>query len=306
MLEGDDAREQLDEEQRRTNSRRELSRNDSFEDISPEVGELDPAAVEEALSEDADDTLSLLADLTGATDVKLRELARDLAGRIVVDLARTGKPRVRGVGRLASMPMDDGGGDLDLDASIEAIGLARATGGAPPLDELVARTWTRPGLALCLLIDRSGSMTGARLAAAAVAVAAASERAPQDHAVVAFSDQAVVVKGRTERRDREAVINDVFRLRGFGPTDLSLALRVAAEQLADSRAGRKRVILFSDCRPTAGTAPEEARDLIEDLHIVAPSDDCEDARIFADAVGARFAELSGPSAVPEVFQQLLD
>lgn len=149
-------------------------------------------------------------------------------------------------------------------------------------------------------------MNGSRLAAAAVAVAAASERAPEDHAVVAFSDKAVVVKARTERREREDVINDVFRLRGFGPTDLSLALRVAAEQLADSRATRKRVILFSDCRPTAGSEPEDARDLVEELQIVAPSEDCEDARAFADGVGAKFAELSGPSAVPEVFRQLLD
>jgi len=262
--------------------------------------------MEEALSDDADGALSLLADLTGATDVKLRQMARELAGRIVVDLARTGQPKVRGVGKLQAMPMDDSGGDLDLDASLEAIGLARATGTAPPLEDLVTRTWTRPGLALCLLIDRSGSMNGARLAAAAVAVAAAAERAPEDHAVVAFSDKAVVVKGRTQIRSREDVINDVFRLRGFGPTDLSLALRVAAEQLADSRASRKRVILFSDCRPTAGSAPEDARDLVEELHIVAPAEDCEDAQIFADAVGAKFAPLSGPSAVPEVFRTLLD
>ncbi len=306
MLEGDEARDQLDDEQRKTNSRHDLSKNDNFDEISPEVGELDPQAVEDAMADDADATLALLADLTGATDAKLRALAKDLAGRIVVDISRTGKARSRGVGKLRSIPMDDTGGDLDIDASLEAIQLARVAGTAPPLVDLVTRTWTRPGLALVLLIDRSGSMNGERLAAAAVATAAASQRAPDDHAVVAFSDKAVVVKGRTEQRDREDVVNDVFRLRGFGPTDLALALRVAADQLADSKAVNKRVILFSDCRVTAGGDPEDVRDLIDDLHIVAPEDDCEDAREFAEAVGAKFAALSGPSAVPAVFESLLD
>lgn len=270
------------------------------------MGEIDSQAVDEAMDEDADATLALLADLTGATDTKLRDLARELAGRIVVDISRTGKARSRGVGKLRSIPMDETGGDLDIDASLEAINLAKASGTAPPLEDLVTRTWTRPGLALVLLIDRSGSMNGQRLASAAVATAAASQRAPEDHAVVAFSDKAVVVKGRTQQRDREDVVNDVFRLRGFGPTDLALALRVAADQLADSKAANKRVILFSDCRVTAGSDPEDVRDLIDDLHIVAPEDDCEDARAFAESVGAKFAALSGPSGVPAVFEALLD
>ena len=38
------------------------------------------------LEEDPDDTLALLADLTGATDPKLRSLARRLAGRLFLDL----------------------------------------------------------------------------------------------------------------------------------------------------------------------------------------------------------------------------
>ncbi len=65
---------------KRTISRRDLARNPRFEQMSPEVGELDESAVEEGLSDDPDDTLALLADLTGATDPKLRELARRLAG----------------------------------------------------------------------------------------------------------------------------------------------------------------------------------------------------------------------------------
>ena len=56
------------EASKRTISRRELAQNPQFEQVSPEVGELDEAAVEEGLDDDPDAMLALLADLTGATD----------------------------------------------------------------------------------------------------------------------------------------------------------------------------------------------------------------------------------------------
>ena len=62
-LEGEDAREALDEEQRQTNSRRQLAQNEGFDDMSPEVGELDIQAVEHALTEDTDLALSTLAEM---------------------------------------------------------------------------------------------------------------------------------------------------------------------------------------------------------------------------------------------------
>lgn len=267
---------------------------------------LDEQAVEESLAERPDETLSLLADMTGATDEKLRALARRLAARLVLGIARADTARRRGIGRMRSLPMDDTGGDLDLDASIESLQLSSATGVAPRPEELSVRTWARPETALCLLIDRSGSMSGERLAAAAVAAAATAERAPEDFSVLAFSDKVLVLKGQDQRRSIDEVVDDVFRLRGHGPTDLALALRVAADQLAASSAQRRRVILLSDCRPTAGTEPEREVGRLDELQVVAPADDAADAETFARAVGARFATLSGPSAVPAVFAELND
>ncbi len=161
-------------------SRRELQRHEQFDDVSPEVGELDEDAFDQAMADDPDAAMALLADLTGATDQRLRELARRLAGRVVVDLSRRGPTRPRGVGKLRLQRFDGGEGDLDVDASIDAVAVAAAHGGAPDLDELRARAWHRPGTALCLLVDRSGSMGGERLATAAVAAAAVAWRAPED------------------------------------------------------------------------------------------------------------------------------
>jgi len=267
---------------------------------------LDEQAVEEGLADRPDETLALLGDLVGATDERLRALARRLAGRIVLSMARADAARRRGTGRLKSLPMDDTGGDLDLDASLEAVQLASATGVAPRADELTVRAWAKPALAICLVVDRSGSMSGERLAAAALAAAAAAERAPEDFSVLAFSDKVLVLKGLAQRRPIDDVVEDLFRLRGHGPTDLGLALRVAAGQLAGSAAQRKRVVLLSDCRPTAGTEPERDAAAIDELHVLAPADDAADAEAFARAVGARFVALRGPSHVPAAFAQLHD
>jgi hypothetical protein len=111
----------VQEAQKRTTSRRQLSRHERFEQISPEVGRLDEAALDEALSEAPDDTLALLADLTSATDPALRELARRLAGQLFLDMARRGPARPRGVGRLDVQPYRPHRGDLDLDASLDGI-----------------------------------------------------------------------------------------------------------------------------------------------------------------------------------------
>jgi len=274
--------------------------------MSPEVGELDVQSVEHMLTADTDIALSTLSAMASATDERLRALAQQLAARVIVDLAATAASHSRGVGRMRSMPMSGAGGDIDIDGSTEALLTAKAAGHPPNVDDLRMHAWTKPDAALAILIDRSGSMTGDRLAIAAVAAAAAAQRTETDYAVIAFSDKAIVVKGIGQPRPVEDVINDVLRLGGFGPTDLSLAFRVAQSQLARSNASRHRTILLSDCRPTEGGPPERQAAALEQLGILAPADDCDDAEALAAAVGARWATLAGPTDVPAAFAFLAD
>ena len=298
----------MSDAQKKTTSRRELARNPRFEQMSPEVGEVDEAAVEEGLNDDPDETLGMIADLTAATDPKLRELARRLAGRLFLDISRRGPTRPRGIGKIVEQPYRPDGGDLDIDASLDAIveggGLARR--GGVNAERLRVRGWVKPGTALCLLVDRSGSMGGKPLAASAVAAAAVAWRSPSDYSVLAFGKDVVAAKSQDADKSSERVVNDVLSLRGFGTTDLAGALLAAGQQLSRSRAGRKITILLSDCRATVEGDPIAAASGLGELVIIAPAGDDEEAQAFARQVGARLTTVSGPSMVADAIASVLD
>jgi len=306
VLEGDEARDAVARGARATVARRDLARRSRFEELSPEVGDLDVEAVEAALEEAPDETLELLAEMTGATDERLRGLARSLAGRVLVEVARTGVHGRPGVGRLRAAT-GSGEGDLDLDASLESIAGARASRRPPSVEDLVHRRWERHDTAVCLVVDRSGSMSGRRLATAALAAAAVVLRYGAAASVVAFSDEAVVLAGASSTdadgpgRPAEDVVDDLLRLRGSGTTDVGLGLRAAVAQLRRTDAARRVVVLLSDCRSNVGdeVVPAAAVAMGEvELAVIAPADDDADARDLAAAVGCRLATIAGPSDAP--------
>ncbi|MGA0801878.1 MAG: vWA domain-containing protein [Ilumatobacteraceae bacterium] len=295
----------MSEASKRTLSRRDLAKHDQFEQVSPEVGELDESAVDDAMDDDPDAMLALLADLTGATDPKLRDLAKRLAGRIFLDVAKRGPIRPRGIGKMATLPYRPDAGDVDLDASMGAIVEARAARSAIDPEELKVRSWVKPGTAIALCVDRSGSMGGEPLATSAVAAAAVAWRAPEDYSVITFGKDVVVVKSQESSKGSELVVNDVLTLRGFGTTDLAGALRTASEQLSRSRAGRRIAVVLSDCRATVeGDVAAAARGL-DEVVIIAPAEDDAEARALASQIGARLATVAGPSEVPAALQSAL-
>lgn len=269
------------------------------------MGELDERAFDEALRDDADEALAMLADMTSATDPALRELARRLAGRLTMDLSRRSGSARRGVGRLRTRKVGDEAADIDVDASIEAI-IGRGTSIGIDPDELRVRDWAKPTTAMCLVVDRSGSMGGKPLATAALFAASVAARQPDDYSVVMFSSEAVAVKSQDVPASSEKVVDAVLALRGHGTTDLMGALRAAGEQLARSSATRKVTVLLSDCRSTSPDGAEEMASTLDELFVVAPSDGDDEARRFAERVGARFVAIAGPSDVPGAFAQLLD
>jgi Mg-chelatase subunit ChlD len=240
-----------------------------------------------------------------ATDVNLARLSRQLAGRLVLDLARTGKAKTRGVGRLTTTRADLADGDIDLDASLDALLAAKVEQRPAAIDELRATRWQKPGTAICLLVDRSGSMDGERLACAALAAAVCSWRAPAEFAILAFGDKVVAIKGLKQTKAAERVVAEVLALRGHGTTDVALALRAASAQLAASTATRKLTVLLSDAEVTTGGDPVPVGRGLDELVVLAPSDEPEHACRLVEACGGRMAEVSGPMSVLDALRQVV-
>ncbi len=255
---------------------------------------------------DPDAALSLLAELTAATDERLRALARELAGRLFLDLARSEPPDSPGVGRIVSRPYRPDGGDLDVESSYDALAEARAAGRAIGADDLRIRAWSKPSTAWCLVVDRSGSMHGAPLATAGLAAAAVAVRAERDYAVLSFGRTVVAAKALWETRSGDDVIDRVLALRGHGTTDVAGALLAAGEQLRHSSAVRRVTVLLSDCRATEPGDVDAAARALDELAIIAPEGDSDEAAALAGAVGARFTTVSGPSTIVAAFAGLLD
>jgi Mg-chelatase subunit ChlD len=245
----------------------------------------------------------MVADLVHATDERLRARAKRIAARLVIDRSRAGRALRPGVARPRQVPAAPGG-DHDVDASMDGILTARGERRAPDLDELAARDWGQQAMALCLLVDASGSMEGERLAVAATVAAACALRAPAQHAVLAFAGDVRTLRALHGTEPAATVVNRVLALRGHGVTHLADALRAASRQLAVARAQRQAVVLLSDCRHT-DEDPVAAARLLPELAVLAPRDDAEQAEAFARAAGARVASLGSLADVSAVLNQLL-
>jgi magnesium chelatase subunit D len=292
------------EQAARSKSRQQLAQqHPDFDDVSPELGELDPDAFDAAVAEDPEAAAALLADMAVATDAALRDAARRLAGRVFIRLGRVGPAKARGTRRLG--PSNRLDGDLDLDRTLERWqpGSTRrpATGGSPAgasisADDIVTRTWTAHRRAVCLVVDISGSMQGLAVALAAVAAAGvvvANENGPPklQPSVLAFSVGVKVLQAQGVRRPPEELLADLVALRGHGTTDLASGLREASRQLAGAVADERMVVLLSDCLHTAGDDPAEALAGIDRLHVLVPLGGAE-----ADAAARALATRGGGRA----------
>lgn len=276
-----------------------------FEQISPDVGEIDEAALKEQLELDPDATMSTIAKMTRATDVTLRALAKQLASRLFLDLARDHRSTGRGIGRMASVRYQPDG-DLDLEGSIDALLDATARNQAVDPESLRTRSWVAPTTAWCLLVDRSGSMHGEPVATAAMAAASVALRAERDRAVLSFGRDVVACTAMWEHHGPDEIIDRVLTLQGHGTTDVASALRAARSQLDASGAQRRVAILLSDCRATEPGDVVAAARALDELVIIAPEGDHVEAAELADRVGARWTTASGPSSVVGALSRVLD
>lgn len=157
-----------------------------------------------------------------------------------------------------------------------------------PLRMESQRRRDEPSLALCLVIDHSGSMQGTPLVLAqSAALATARALGPDDVIeVITFDVQPDRVVRMQSARNRVRIENELRRIRPGGGTAIFPALDAAHQDLALTRATTRHVILLTDGQ---GQPDEPAR-----------------LRVLADAMAADGVTVSTVGLGPSVDRELLE
>jgi Mg-chelatase subunit ChlD len=214
-----------------------------------------------------------------ASVAEVRRLTEVIARRLSARKRPRDRAVARGSGALVSVPYRYGSDDIDLDRTLEVL----TERPVPEDTDIIVRERMHSRRALALVVDVSGSMRGEKIKIAAAAVAALSgELADDDLAVVAFWKHAVVLKPLEARRSPTQVLDDLVRVPAKGLTNVGIGLAVALEELARSRARRRRVILLSDAVHNAGPDPRLLAARLPRLDVLREVDGEHDADLGAD------------------------
>jgi uncharacterized membrane protein len=165
-----------------------------------------------------------------------------------------------------------------------------------------------PEVAMALVIDRSGSMTGLPLEMAKQAAKATADTlAPDDLLeVIAFDSQPTRIVRMTPAKHGARIQNDIARIQAGGGTEIFPALDTAYQALSTTRARRKHVVLLTD-----GQAPQNGiRDLVQAMSAeeitvttvgLGGGVDESLLRMVAEVGGGRFYRVADPQSLPRIF-----
>jgi uncharacterized membrane protein len=176
-----------------------------------------------------------------------------------------------------------------------------------PLISRFEKEKENPSLAMVLVIDKSGSMTGVPIELARQAAKATVELlSPRDSiAVVGFDSAAQVIVEMTSAAEVDSVQASIDSLQAGGGTFMYPAMVEAKQMLESTPAKIRHMICLSDGR----TQPADHESLTEEMaaagitvSTVALGDaDKQLMAVIAELGGGRFYETNDPANVPQIF-----
>ena len=165
-----------------------------------------------------------------------------------------------------------------------------------------------PSVAMVLVIDRSGSMTGLpiEMAKAACKATVSTLQGSDLIEVIAFDSDPVRYVKMQPARYRTRIQNDILRIQPGGGTEIFPALDMAYQDISVVQARKKHVILLSDGRsPTQGIRDLVQAMIAENVTVttvgLGDGADGELLRSIADAGGGRYHPVPDPNSLPRIF-----
>jgi uncharacterized protein YegL len=165
-----------------------------------------------------------------------------------------------------------------------------------------------PSVAVALVIDRSGSMTGlpmemAKAAAKATAGVLASDDLIE---IIAFDSAPTRYVKMQPARNRSRIGADIARIQPGGGTEIFSALDAAYQDMTVTQARKKHVILLTDGKaPTGGIRDLVSAMIAESITVTTVglgSDlDQQLLKMIADVGGGRYHEVPDPNNLPRIF-----
>jgi Ca-activated chloride channel homolog len=165
-----------------------------------------------------------------------------------------------------------------------------------------------PEVAMALVIDRSGSMTGLPLEMAKQAAKATADTLAADDLleVIVFDSLPTRIVRMTPAKHRARIQSDIARIQAGGGTEIFPALDAAYQALSTTRAKKKHVILLTD-----GQAPQNGiRDLVQAMAAesitvstvgLGAGVDETLLRMISEVGGGRFYKVADPQSLPRIF-----
>jgi uncharacterized membrane protein len=165
-------------------------------------------------------------------------------------------------------------------------------------------------LALGLVIDKSGSMSGSKMDLTKEAARATAEMMPPSDqiAVVVFDSQALPIVRLQRAANRIRILSDIGRIQASGGTNILAGLREGVDELLAARARKKHIILLSDGQ----SSYDGISDLVETaagaqitISTVGVGEGADQTllQMIATRGGGRFYQTRDPSTIPRIFSR---